>query len=815
MTRTFAAFTASLALAASAIAAEPRVSVVTPRGVQRGTEAVLTFAGARLGDAQEAFFYDPGFEVVKVEPAQDGNSAKVTVKVAPDCRLGEHEVQLRGTTGVTDFKTVWVGALPATTEQEPNNEFEKPQPVPLGTTVTGVVDTEDVDYFIVEARKGQRISVEVEGTRLGSQIDSQFDPYVAILNPERFELAVADDTALLKQDGAASILAPEDGRYVIQVRDSSYRGNGNCHYRLHLGEFPRPLAVYPAGGPAGQETEVTFIGDPSGSFTQKVTPPADAEAAFSLFPEQNGQIAPSANTFRVSPFANVLEAEPNNEVAKATAGPALPIAFNGVLGEAKDTDFYRFKATKGQALRVECYGRRVRTPIDPVMIIYNAKGGGIASADDNAGPDPAIDFNVPDDGEYLVAVYDQLLRGGPEYVYRIEITPQAAGLDLSIPRVNNFDFQQIRQQIVVPRGGRFGTVVNATRRNFGGKVVLEPDRLPQGVTLVAEPMHENLASMPVLFEAAADAPLGGFLMDLRGHKDDDAEVKGRFHNTADLMRYQNNEMFWTATVDRVPIAVVEKLPFSVEIVQPKAPLVRNGSLGLKVVAKRDEGFTKAINVEFPFRPPGVGTLPNVTIPEGQNEVVYPLNADGNAMAAPWKVFALASADVGGTGVNCSPFSVLTVSDNYVALAPERAAVVQGQATEVYAKVQIKTPFEGAAKAELLGVPNKVTAEPVEITKDTTEVRFKVQTAADSPVGRHTGLFIQVTTPKDGEAMTHNAGGVELRIDAPPPIPKEPEQQPTEQPKPAAEPPKQPAKPLSRLEQLRLEAKKRMEQGGPK
>jgi hypothetical protein len=61
-------------------------------------------------------------------------------------------------------------------------------------------------------------------------------------------------------------------------------------------------------------------------------------------------------------------------------------------------------------------------------------------------------------------------------------------------------------------------------------------------------------------------------------------------------------------------------------------------------------------------------------------------------------------------------------------------------------------------------------------------------------------------------MVHRAAGVELRIDAPPPKPKEPEQKPAEPPMPVAQPEKPPEKPLSRLEQLRLEAKKRLEQG---
>ena len=76
---------------------------------------------------------------------------------------------------------------------------------------------------MIEAKKGERISAEVEGMRLGI---TMFDPYVAILNTKRFELATSDDAALIWQDGFASVLAPEDGKYIIQVRESAYAGNG-------------------------------------------------------------------------------------------------------------------------------------------------------------------------------------------------------------------------------------------------------------------------------------------------------------------------------------------------------------------------------------------------------------------------------------------------------------------------------------------------------------------------------------------------------------------------------------------------------------
>ena len=75
------------------------------------------------------------------------------------------------------------------------------------------------------------------------------DPYVAILNKDRFALVSADDTPLLRQDCWVSVMIPEDGAYTVEIRDSAYEGNGR--YRAHLGTFPRPTAAYPAGGQPG------------------------------------------------------------------------------------------------------------------------------------------------------------------------------------------------------------------------------------------------------------------------------------------------------------------------------------------------------------------------------------------------------------------------------------------------------------------------------------------------------------------------------------------------------------------------------------
>ncbi|HUG68322.1 MAG TPA: pre-peptidase C-terminal domain-containing protein, partial [Pirellulaceae bacterium] len=549
-------------LAAPMFAASPRLTRISPSGVQRGAEHEVTFSGNNLGDAQEIFFYSPGFEVTKVEGS--GNSCKATIKVAPDCRLGEHVAQVRTASGISDFRVFYVGALPAVDEKEPNTDFDAPQPIDLNVTVQGVVQSEDVDYYVVEAKKGQRISAEVEGMRLGI---TMFDPYVAILDAKRFELAASDDTPLIGQDCAASIVAPEDGKYIIEVREGAYGGDGNCIYRLHVGTFPRPVAVYPAGGKFGEEVEVKFIGDPAGEKLTKVTLPTADELEFGLFANDEGGISPSPNPFRLFEHGNAFEQEPNNTIAEATP-VQLPLAFNGILETEGDIDCFKFAATKGQVFEVECYGRRIRSAIDSVMNIYQADGKSIAGNDDSRGPDSYIRFSVPADGEYVVQITDHLGRGGPEFVYRVEFQPVKPALTLGIPRVERYG--QYRQTIFVARGNKFATLMNATRTNFGGELVLEGNDLPTGMTMHAEPMPANLNVMPVMFEAAADAPLSGKLIDFRAkHADPAQNITGGFFNRADFVISAPGQSRYSGRdVNQLAVAIVEELPYTLEIIEP-------------------------------------------------------------------------------------------------------------------------------------------------------------------------------------------------------------------------------------------------------
>jgi hypothetical protein len=198
------------------------------------------------------------------------------------------------------------------------------------------------------------------------------------------------------------------------------------------------------------------------------------------------------------------------------------------------------------------------------------------------------------------------------------------------------------------------------------------------------------------------------------------------------------------------------------------------------------------------------------IPKGQTETYYPINANGNAAVGDWQttVNAYAAVDGGQVWIG-SPLAKLSIAPFYLGGQIQMAAAEQGKPVDVLVKLQPNAPFDGKAKLELFGLPNKVTTAPLEIAKDVTEVVFHLNVDPTSPEGQHQSLYCQLAVVKDGETMAHTfAGGGTLRIDKPRPAPAPAAVAATPQPAAAPAPaPAMPPKPLSRLEQLRLERQK--------
>jgi hypothetical protein len=282
----------------------------------------------------------------------------------------------------------------------------------------------------------------------------------------------------------------------------------------------------------------------------------------------------------------------------------------------------------------------------------------------------------------------------------------------------------------------------------------------------AGPIPGGADTVPVVFEAAGDATVSARTFALTAKPADGKPAESRVAHAIDLVTGGNNQYYYRIIADRLAVAVAEEAPFKIRLVEPKAPIAQGGAMNLKVVAERQPGFKGKINLALLFVPTGIGTAGSAEIKTDESEGIVALSAQGDAAAKKWKITVAGSADTGkGVVWVSTQLADLEVVPPFVGGQISRAAVDQGDKTNVTVKLQQKTPFEGKAKIQLLGLPNKVTAAEREITKDDTEVKFEVQADKTSPVARHTSLFCQVTVLQNGEPIVQNfaQGGI-LRID---------------------------------------------------
>ncbi len=117
---------------------------------------------------------------------------------------------------------------------------------------------------------------------------------------------------------------------------------------------------------------------------------------------------------------------------KPPEGPVsitLPAVVNGQIA-AGGVDRYRFQAGKGQHLVVAASARELIPYISDAvpgwfqatLTLYDASGKEVGYVDDfRFHPDPVLDYEIPGDGEYVLAIRDAIYRGREDFVYRITV----------------------------------------------------------------------------------------------------------------------------------------------------------------------------------------------------------------------------------------------------------------------------------------------------------------------------------------------------------------------------------------------------------
>lgn len=795
----FACFVFSL----SANAGVKNIEQTIPRYGQNGTTVEVEIHGVAIDDPREIIFFRPGIRAYDFRKAEKQPSRRnfahggyldsaiaCKFEISADCPPGEYPFRLLTATQLSHLGTFHVSPFRIVEEApEPNNSIGEAMPVQPNVTVNAVLGHAPEDYYRVPMKAGQRLSVEVDSVRIADQNygDSEFDLAVRIIDAEGHELASNDDNSLHIQDPVVSTEIARDGDVFVIVH-RSVSAPSQTSYSLHIGTNRRPLVAYPPGGQSGEIQTVRMIGDALGDFDATLDVP-DERGNFAYFGN-----APSPVTLRSSPYPNLLE----GSSAETNTVADLPIALNGVIDRYDDTDLFELNVRKGKSLHVRVFSAALGSPIDPVIRVRNALGEIELEADDarltdrdvfgtsyRAGGgrpeilDPSVMWTPKTDGPYVLEVSDSSGKGGPTGVYRVEIESPRTVVQ-TVLWSKTFDWTESTRVtgLAVPKGGRHTVNVSLPSGQWNSPDCdfdLVANGLPNGVRMIAPRVPKGSTFWPVQFVANANAQTGGAVITISAKPvDSSIAVESRSQENIPFLNHPGGDSLHYVQVDRYVMGVTDPVPFTIDIQQPKAALVRGGELPIAVKITRREGFNGPIEYSVRFVHGAVSFQPPTTIPPGETESILRLSASPGAPLGKQPLAVNARSlesdlprSMGAGDLRASSEIVpFTIAEPYVELVSQPESVRRGHRKKFVWQVKHKTPFEGTARVKLLGLPKGVSVvggDP-KLTRETQEATFELEATGEALLGQVSGLGCEVIVTVAGQEVTQRTGKGSLRID---------------------------------------------------
>lgn len=156
----------------------------------------------------------------------------------------------------------------------------------------------------------------------------------------------------------------------------------------------------------------------------KVDVPADAPVGLYTIRVATRHGVSNLRPFVVDELTGVVEVDNNR--TKDTAQPIeAPCSVSG-RADPEASDYFRVKVAAGQRLTFEVLARRIGSPLDPIVVLHDAKTKRELVdlyADDTPGlqGDARLTHTFKDASEILVEVRDTTYRGGADYAYRLRV----------------------------------------------------------------------------------------------------------------------------------------------------------------------------------------------------------------------------------------------------------------------------------------------------------------------------------------------------------------------------------------------------------
>ena len=574
----------------------PLLTYVFPAGGRRGTTVPAIATGTDLGgDASATSVWISGKGVTgRVLAFKDPTHVNIELTVAPDTELTEREIRLITAGGVSNRCRFYVGDLPEVSEVEPNSDKAQPQVLPsLPLIVNGQITDSDRDYFRFHAQAGQKLVLSVLGRVIepfiANAVPGWFDPCLTVYDANGEQVAYADDFRT-SPDPVMFFEVPKEGDYTVELRDIIFRGRPDFIYRLTIGALPFVTDIFPLGGQAGTTAHVQL----HGYNLAKNTLTAD-------LPKEPGKLTNDPRfgglPFLVDSKCDEMEREPNDtpETAQKITTPAV---VNGRIQKPGDIDYYQFTAKKGEKLVMDVMARRLGSPLDSILTLFDAKGNLLAENDDwtdlTESPathhaDSHLLYTFGSDGTYSLRLRDIQGNGGEEYAYRLSVAPPQPDFVLRIvpdnPRMGQGDTAAI-------------TVTAIRKDNFDGEIRLDVEGLPPGFRASDAVIQTGQDEGRVTITAPPDAPLAIVAPAIYGTTVVGAEtIRHKAQSAEDLMQAFAYHHFVPS--ERLALSVLKPAAYTLESnVEPGKVLevVQETDAPVVIKVKRMPGAVGAVNL---------------------------------------------------------------------------------------------------------------------------------------------------------------------------------------------------------------------------
>ena len=518
---------AYLAIPSSARAqSAPRIGYIYPAGSRQGAELDLVVGGRNLQGITTAYVSGAGVQTfafgygkaMMVVPAI-AETVTVRVTVAATAEPGQRQLRLETPAGLTNPLVFTVGQLPEFREKTVAKGAppQDAMTVALPAILNGRILPGEVDRYRFPARKGQRLVFSASARELvpylPDAVPGWFQAVLALYDAQGNELAYADDFRF-HPDPILYYEIPQDGQYVIEIRDALYRGREDFVYRLAAGELPFITSIFPLGGKVGDKTPVElkgwnlpvtslvpdfpeagvhslFVHKRHGTLSERrLDLLIDAGATSSSEAVSSTESISNRVPFATGTLPEGLEREPNNTVDNAQA-VTLPLVVNGRIDPPGDWDVFRFSGRAGDQIVAEVQARRLNSPLDSVLRLTDAAGRQLAFSDDyedkGAGlvthhADSLLRAALPADGMYYVYLGDIQHQGGPEYAYRLRIGPPQPDFALRIvpSSINARGGATVPLAVYALRKDDFADEITLALKNSSAGFTLGGARVPDG-----------------------------------------------------------------------------------------------------------------------------------------------------------------------------------------------------------------------------------------------------------------------------------------------------------------------------------------------